>query len=126
MCVHISVAATIDAVRQLKFELLPHPAYSLDLAALGYDMFVSLKEALHGWRFASDEEVKDAVHMWLQSQLKSLFADRIRRLVNCYTICIEKSGIILRNGSLHLSQIVVHEVLFDCASYNVELCVEFE
>jgi hypothetical protein len=53
--------------------------------------------------------------------------------VHCYTICIEKKGmIILRNDTLHLSWIVVCEVhnkftvLFDSALYSVQLFVEFK
>jgi hypothetical protein len=30
-------------------------------------MFGPLKEELRGQRFASDDEIKDAVHTWLQS-----------------------------------------------------------
>jgi hypothetical protein len=53
-------------------------------------MFGLLKhEALWGQRFASDE-VKDFVHMCLQSPSHTVFAYGIRRLVNCYTICVEK------------------------------------
>jgi hypothetical protein len=48
------------------------------------------KRSLACMNICSDYEVKDKVHMWLQSQPKSFFADRIRRLVNCYKICTEK------------------------------------
>ncbi|GFG33227.1 hypothetical protein Cfor_05536 [Coptotermes formosanus] len=46
-CPH-SAAVTIEAVGQLKFELLPHPTYSLDLASSDYHMFEPPKEALRG------------------------------------------------------------------------------
>jgi hypothetical protein len=49
-CPH-SVAATVEAIRQLKFELLP-PIH----------MFGPLKEASHVRRFASGDDVKDAMH----------------------------------------------------------------
>jgi hypothetical protein len=75
-----SAAAAFEAIRQLKFELLTHPPYILDLAPSNYHMLGPLKEALRGRRFTSDDEVKDTVHMWLPSQLKSLFADGIRGL----------------------------------------------
>jgi hypothetical protein len=42
-CPH-SAATTIEAVGQLKFELLPHPPYNLDLASSDYHMFGPLKE----------------------------------------------------------------------------------
>jgi hypothetical protein len=55
-------------------------------------MFEPPKEALRGWRFASDDEVKDAVHMWLWSQWETFIGDGIRRLVNGYTMRISKTG----------------------------------
>jgi hypothetical protein len=41
-------AVTIEAFRQLKFELLPHPSYNPDLGPLDYHMFGPLKEDLCG------------------------------------------------------------------------------
>jgi hypothetical protein len=80
-CLH-SAAATVEGIRQLKFEFLPCPTYSLDLAPLDDHMFGPIKEALCGQRLASDE-VEDVVHMWLRSQSKTFFTDGIRSLVNC-------------------------------------------
>jgi hypothetical protein len=55
-----------------------------------YHVFGVLKlEALWEQRFASDE-VKNVVHMCLQSPSHAFFAFGIGRLVNCYTICVEK------------------------------------
>jgi hypothetical protein len=39
--------------------------------------------------------LKDAMHTWLRSQRKTFFADGIRKLVNCYKVCVEKSGLTL-------------------------------
>jgi hypothetical protein len=55
-------------------------------------MFGPLKEALCGQRFATDDQVIYAMHKWLWPQLRNFFADGIRRLVNCCTICVEKRG----------------------------------
>lgn len=55
----------------------------------------------------------------ITTEIFFFFADGIRRLVHCYTICIKKKKIILGNDTLHLLRIVVHEehnkftVLFD-------------
>ena len=66
-----SALAAIEAIRRLKFELLPHLPYKRGFACR---------------KFAGDDEVKDAVHTWLRSQLKkkkkTFFADGIRRLEN--------------------------------------------
>ena len=54
--------------------------------------FGPVQEALHGWKYVSDNIVKDMVHMWLWSHLKISFTDGIRRIVNHHKICVEKRG----------------------------------
>ena len=75
-----TAAGTVETVQQLGFELLEHPPYSLDLVPSDYHIFGPLKGALRGHRFTSDEEVKEAVHTWLQEQPKS-FSAGIQKLV---------------------------------------------
>ena len=41
-CLH-SATASVEEIRQLKFEFLPCPTYSLDLAPLDYHMFGPIK-----------------------------------------------------------------------------------
>jgi hypothetical protein len=72
--------------------------------------------------------VRTRYYTWLLSQLKTFFADGIRRLVNRYTICVENRGDYVDKWyTLHLSEIVVSEVinkltlLFDCL---VQLVIE--
>jgi hypothetical protein len=36
-----------------------------------------LEEDLHGQKLVSDNEVKDTVHMWHQSQAKTFFTDGV-------------------------------------------------
>jgi hypothetical protein len=38
-------------------------------------MFGLPEKDLHGQKLASDNDIKDAVHMWHQSQVKIFFAD---------------------------------------------------
>jgi hypothetical protein len=123
--------ATTEAIKQLKFELYPHPPYILDPSPMDYHMFGPLKEALHRQIFGRDK-VKDAVHTWLRSQPKTLLANWIRRLVNCYRIYIEKRGDYTEKWyTLHFSQIVVHEVinkftlLSDSALYYTETMLTY-
>jgi histone-lysine N-methyltransferase SETMAR len=68
-----AAAATIETIQKLNFEFLPHPPYSPDLAPSDYHLFVSLKKALRGRRFGSDEEVKTSgAHLALRPS-KSIF-----------------------------------------------------
>jgi hypothetical protein len=57
-----------------------------------YHIFGRLKEALHGHGFASDEEVKEAVHTCLREQPKSFFSAGIQKLVERYNKCIVLQG----------------------------------
>lgn len=48
------------------------------------------KKILREWRFASDDEVTNAVHKWVRSQQITFFADEIRRFVNRYEVRFKK------------------------------------
>ena len=85
-----TASQTFETINHLGFEVLEHPAYSPDLAPSDYHLFGPLKNALRGRRFSTDKEVQEAVHKWLRDQPKSFFLERIRKLVDRWTKCIEK------------------------------------
>lgn len=64
-------AATAMMIHKLKFEL--HPAHGLDLPSSDYYIFRPLKDAFCGHWFASNEEVKVAMHMWYCMELKMFY-----------------------------------------------------
>ena len=47
----------MDAVERNGYELIPHPAYSPDLAPSDYFLFPNLKRDIRGRHFRSNEEV---------------------------------------------------------------------
>ncbi|XP_070851493.1 histone-lysine N-methyltransferase SETMAR-like [Drosophila suzukii] len=49
--------ATMVKLSELRFELLPHPPYSPDMAPSDYGLFSDLKKHLQGKRYRSNEEV---------------------------------------------------------------------
>ena len=51
----------MDAVKRNWYELIPHPAYSPDLAPSDYFLFPNLKKDIRGCHFRSNEEVVAAV-----------------------------------------------------------------
>ena len=51
----------MDAVERNGYELIPHPAYSPDLALSDFFLFPNLKKDIRGCHFWSDEEVVTAV-----------------------------------------------------------------
>ncbi|UYV61879.1 hypothetical protein LAZ67_1006929 [Cordylochernes scorpioides] len=65
---HRSLQA-MAAIYDSGFELLPHAPYSPDLAPSDFNLFPHLKKSLSGIHFGSDEEVIDAVTLFL-SHLK--------------------------------------------------------
>ena len=83
---------TVKTINRLGFEVLEHPAYSPDLAPSDYYLFGSLKNALRGRRFSTDEEAQRAVHEWLREQSKSFFFNGIHKFVDRWTECIENEG----------------------------------
>ena len=51
----------MDAVERNGYELIPHPAYSPDLAPSDFFLFPNLKKDIRGLHFRCDEEVVTAV-----------------------------------------------------------------
>lgn len=58
---------TVRTIQDIKFECPIHPSYSPDIAPSDFHVFSALKEAMGGKHFRSDEEVKTAMHDWLQT-----------------------------------------------------------
>lgn len=84
--------ATREALTKLKFETLPHPPYSPDLAPCDFYLFPNLKRYLKGNKFSSDDEVREAVQAWLRSKNSEYFADGMRKLVHRWECCIALAG----------------------------------
>jgi len=80
-----TAAHTVDTLRDLKFKVLKHPPYSLDLVPLDFHLFGPIKEHLRGHKFADDDEVMEAVQSWLKATPKSFFLEGIHKLVDRWT-----------------------------------------
>lgn len=83
---------TIQTVQQLGWTLLPHPAYSPDLAPSDYHLFGNLKKPLRGKHFANIDEMKVAVNQWLSETPKEFFANGIRKLTKRWEKCVAIGG----------------------------------
>jgi len=81
----------MDTIQKLKWNVLPHPPYSPDLAPSGYHLFGPLKEHLGGKSFRSNEEVIQDVLEWLHWQPKD-FLSSIRKLPDHWSECIANQG----------------------------------
>lgn len=83
---------TMAQIRDCGFELLPHPAYSSDLAPFDFHLFPDLKKHLGGQKFSSNEEVEAAVNQYFTDLPESFFKTGIEALQNRWKKCIKLSG----------------------------------
>ena len=87
-----TATATVSTIEELRFECIPHPPYSPDLAPSDFHVFGPLKDALGGTQFRDDDEVRSAVHEWLRTRPKEFFSRGIYALVKCWRKCIVLEG----------------------------------
>ena len=92
MYVCCTARTTVATITDLRFECLPQPPYSPDLASSDFHMFGPLKEAMGGKKFRSDEEVRHAVHEWLRGLPKVFFSKGIYAFCKGWRTCIERGG----------------------------------
>ena len=64
----------MNAVERNGYELIPHPAYSPDLAPSDYFLFPNLKKDIRGRHFRSNEEVVVAVEEWVREKDPGFFS----------------------------------------------------
>lgn len=88
---HSSAVATAK-LAELRYELLPHPPYSPDLAPSDFFLFPNMKKWLGGKRFTSNEEVITETEAYFEEFDKSYFSDGLKLLEYRWTKCIELKG----------------------------------
>ena len=64
----------MDAVERNGYELIPHPAYSPDLAPSDFFLFPNLKKDILGLHCRSDEAVVTAVEEWVNGKDPDFFS----------------------------------------------------
>lgn len=84
--------ATTAAIAAKGWTVLPHPAYSPDLAPSDFHMFGPLKEYLRGQRFGNDDAVKSAVKAWIRQCAPEFFANGFINWRNRWEKCVACSG----------------------------------
>ncbi|XP_023217030.1 histone-lysine N-methyltransferase SETMAR-like [Centruroides sculpturatus] len=85
-------AVSMAKITELKFELLPHPPYSPDLAPSDFFLFPNLKKWLGGQRFTSNEMVIAQTNAYFEDLPKSYFLDGLKKLEKRLEKCIELKG----------------------------------
>jgi len=87
-----TACSTVTTIQDLSFNCFPHPPCSPDLAPSDVHVFGPLKEVMRGKSFRSDEELQQAVHERLRSQLKEFFSRGIHALPKRWNTCTEHNG----------------------------------
>ena len=69
-----------EAVERNVYELIPHPAYSPDLAPCDFFLYSNLKKDISRYHFRSDKEVVTAVEEWVSGKDPDFFSSGLMAL----------------------------------------------
>ena len=76
----------MDSVERNGYELIPHPAYSPDLAPSDFFLFPNLKKDIRGLHFRSNEEVVTTVEEWVNGKDPDFFSSGLMALEHCWSV----------------------------------------
>ncbi|KAL0901883.1 hypothetical protein ABMA27_007038 [Loxostege sticticalis] len=88
---HTSAIATSKLV-ELRYQLLPHPPYSPDLAPCDFFLFPNMKKWLGGKRFSFNEEVEAETEAYFSGFDKAYFFDGLKKLEHRWSKYVELKG----------------------------------
>ena len=94
----------MDAVERNGYELIPHPAYSPDLAPSDFFLFPNLKKDIRGLHFRSDEEVVTAVEEWVNGKDPDFFSSGLMALEHRWSKCITLEGNYIEKEEVDLNR----------------------
>ena len=94
----------MDVVERNGYELIPHPAYSPDLAPSDFFLFPNLKKDIRGLHFQSDEEVVKAVEEWVNEKDPDFFISGLMALEHRWSKCIKLEGNYIEKEKVDLNR----------------------
>ena len=94
----------MDAVERNGYKLIPHHAYSPDLARSDYFLFPNLKKDIRGHHFPSNEEVVASVEEWVGDKDPGFFSSGLMALEHCWSKCIILEGNYIEKEEIALIQ----------------------
>jgi len=90
--IHTCSVPIIKFDDEFRYELLPHPAYSPDLALCDYFLFPNLKKWFEGKRFTTREQLIAETEAYFERLDKSYYSDDLKKLKNHWIKYIELKG----------------------------------
>lgn len=84
---HVAKAVK-ETLMQLEWEVLPHLAYSSDLAPSDYYLFRSMQHGLVDTHFRNYEDVRKWIDEWIASKDQSFYRSGIHLLLQRWEKCI--------------------------------------
>ena len=93
----------MDAVERNGYKLIPHLAYSPDLAPSDYFLFPNLKKDIRGHHFQSNEVVA-AVEEWVRDKDPVFFSSGLMALEHRWSKCIILEGNCMEKEEISLTQ----------------------
>jgi histone-lysine N-methyltransferase SETMAR len=88
---------TQEAISQLGWLVLSHPSYSPGLAPSDFHLFRLLKDAVHGRKSESDDDVLSTIKTWLYQQDKEWYCLDVHALAPHWHIAIELHTEVVEN-----------------------------
>jgi hypothetical protein len=105
---------------KLKWDVLPHPPYSPDLAPSDYHLFGPMKRILGGKRFWNNDEVIAAVQSWIHKQSETFFETGIKKLPECWHKCMTVNRDYIEKQCVRLFHFVVNKFFRNKFSFKFE------
>ncbi len=96
--VHVSVPS-LAFYGENDIDLLPHPAYSPDLAPCDFWAFPALKAKLRGRRFPNVESLQAEIKTFLRQTPKEDFEQALYNMPVCWSKCVSAGGEYFEGGS---------------------------
>ena len=87
-----TAATTQVALRDLGWTVLPHPAYSPDLAPSDYYLFPKVKEHLKGQHFNNRAAIASSMYQWFLNKSEEWFTTGIMKLPERWAKCVAAKG----------------------------------
>ena len=94
----------MDVVERNEYELIPHPAYSPDLAPSEFFLFANLKKDIRGCHSRSGEEVVTAVEEWVNGKGPDFFSSGLMALKHRWSKCITLEGNLTEKEEVDLNR----------------------